>query len=281
MSCPWSWVSTWPLDRGVSSALLTVSCGWKEHERCCSSVMIGRKTITMWRSSAEDGRRLVRKRLPEGLEGITRLHGLIAGCMPEEWAELPPGEAAALVKVGIETDRGPWVAALVAAGYEVFAINPKSSAHYRGLHSSSGAKSDRGDAHVLAEIVRLDRAHHRPIAADSAHGESVKLVARAHQSMVWERTRHVLRLRSALREFFPAALAAYGDLDEPDTLQLLTIAPDPDAGGAPVDSEDQRRADAGEPAQRGGSRAADPGRVTRPGAAPTWSGAGRVRRDRR
>jgi hypothetical protein len=81
---------------------------------------------------------------------------------------------------------------------------------------------------VLAEIVRLDRAHHRPIAVDSVHGESVKLVARAHQGMVWERTRHVLRLRSALREFFPAALAAYGELDEPDTLQLLTLAPDPD-----------------------------------------------------
>jgi transposase len=176
----------------------------------------------------EDGRRLVRKRLSEGLDGITRLHGLIAGCMPEEWADLEPGEAAARVKVGIETDRGPWVAALVAAGYEVFAINPKSSAHYRERHSSSGAKSDPGDAHVLAEIVRLDRAHHRPVAVDSAHGESVKLVARAHQSMVWERTRHVLRLRSALREFFPAALAAYGDLDEPDTLQLLMLAPDPD-----------------------------------------------------
>jgi transposase len=117
---------------------------------------------------------------------------------------------------------------LVTAGYEVFAINPKSSAHYRELHSSSGAKSDPGDAHVLAEIVRLDRAHHRPVAADPVHGESVKLVARAHQSMVWDRTRHVLRLRSTLREFLPAALAAYGDLDEPDTLQLLAIAPDPD-----------------------------------------------------
>jgi hypothetical protein len=39
--------------------------------------------------------------------GSPGLHGLIAGCMPEEWTELEPGEAAALVKVGIETDRGP------------------------------------------------------------------------------------------------------------------------------------------------------------------------------
>jgi transposase len=176
----------------------------------------------------DTGRRLVQRRLPEGLEGVSRLHALIAAAMPEQWADLPDGQAAFRVKIGIETDRGSWVAALVAAGYQVFAINPKSAAEYRRRHSTSGAKSDRGDAHVLAEIVRLDRVHHRSVAADSADGEAIKLVARSHQTLIWERTRHVLRLRSALREYFPAALSAYGDLDEPDTLQLLAAAPDPD-----------------------------------------------------
>ena len=133
-----------------------------------------------------------------------------------------------MVKVGIETDRGPWVAALVAAGYEVFAINPMSVARYRERHSTSGAKSDSADAHVLAEIVRLDRAHHRPLAGDSDQGEAIKLTARSHQSLIWDRTRHVLRLRSALREFFPAALQAFPDLDAPDALELLRRAPDPD-----------------------------------------------------
>ena len=176
----------------------------------------------------EKGRRVAQRRLPEGLAGVSRLHALIAAAMPAQWAELEAGEAAARVKVGIETERGPWVAALVAAGYEVFAINPMSTARYRERHSTSGAKSDAGDAHVLAEIVRLDRAHHRPVAVDSDNGEAMKLVARSHQTMIWERTRHVLRLRSALREYFPAALSAFGDLDEPDTLALLTAAPDPD-----------------------------------------------------
>ena len=176
----------------------------------------------------EDGRRLVQRQLPEGLAGVSRLHALIAAAMPAQWAPLGPGEAASRVKIAIETERGPWVASLVAAGYEVFAINPLSTARYRERHSPSGAKSDAGDAHVLAEIVRLDRAHHRPVSLDSEIGEAMKLVARAHQTLIWERTRHVLRLRSALREFFPAALIAYGDLDEPDTLQLLAAAPDPD-----------------------------------------------------
>jgi hypothetical protein len=72
----------------------------------------------------EAGTLLARRRLPEGLEGVTRLHALIAEQMPRGWADLDPGEAAARVKVAIETDRGSWVAALVAAGYEVFAINP-------------------------------------------------------------------------------------------------------------------------------------------------------------
>ena len=175
----------------------------------------------------EDGRRLARARLPEGLEGITRLHALVAEHAPAAWADLPPEQAADQVVVGIETDRGPWVTALRAAGYLVYAINPLSVARYRERHATSGAKSDAGDAHVLAEIVRLDRDHHRPVAGDSELADAVKLLARAHQNAIWERTRHVLRLRSTLREFFPAALEAFDDLTASDTLILLERAPSP------------------------------------------------------
>jgi len=174
------------------------------------------------------GRRLARRRLSEGWDGVSRLHALIASVMPAEWKDLAPADAAARVKIGIETDRGPWVVSLVAAGYEVFAINPMSTARYRQRHGTSGAKSDPGDAHVLAEIVRLDRAHHRPVAADSTASEAMKLIARSHQTMIWDRTRHVLRLRSALREYFPAALDAFDDLDAVDALALLEMAPDPE-----------------------------------------------------
>jgi transposase len=131
------------------------------------------------------------------------------------------------VRIGIETDRGVWVQALLAAGYQVYAINPMSVARYRERHSTSGAKSDAGDAHVLAEIVRLDHAHHRRVAGDSSLAEAVKLIARAHQSLIWDRTRQVLRLRCALREFFPAALQAFDDLTAADALELLDRAPDP------------------------------------------------------
>jgi transposase len=174
------------------------------------------------------GKVLAHRRLPEGLEGITRLHALVAEQMSDDWVDLDPGEAAAHVKVGIETNHGSWVAALVAAGYEVFAINPMSVARYRERHSTSGAKSDAADAHLLAEIVRLDRAHHGPVAADTHEGKAIKLTARTHQSLIWDRSRHVLRLRSTLREYFPAALLAFDDLDAPEALELLARAPDPD-----------------------------------------------------
>ena len=180
----------------------------------------------------ETGRRLARARLPEGIEGISRLHALLADHLSEDGVDAETGTAAARGVVGIETDRGAWVQALVAAGYQVYAINPMSVARYRERHSTSGAKSDAADAHVLAEVVRLDRSHHRRMAGDSPAAEGLKLVARAHQSLIWDRQRHVLRLRSSLREFFPAALAAFEaaglDLSSPDALELLGRAPDPD-----------------------------------------------------
>ena len=135
------------------------------------------------------------------------------------------------MQLGIETDRGPWVQALLAAGYVVFAINPLQVARYRERHSTSGAKSDPADAHLLAEIVRLDRAHHRPVAGDSEIAEHVKIAARAHQTMIWSRVRQVNTLRSLLREYYPAALVAFGtDLAGRDALAVLTVAPSPDLG---------------------------------------------------
>jgi transposase len=168
----------------------------------------------------ESGRVLARARLAEGVEGVARLHGLIGEHLDEDAG---PDQVA----VGIETDRGPWVQALIAAGYVVYPINPRQAARFRERHSTSGAKSDPGDSHMLADAVRTDRHQLRPAAGDSAAAEAVKLVARAHQTLVWERTRHTARLRAALRESFPAALAAFDDLDAPDALELLAEAPDP------------------------------------------------------
>jgi transposase len=170
------------------------------------------------------GRVLARRRVPEGVAGLSLLHGLIADHLGEDDE---PGS----VLVGIETDRGPWVTALAAAGYTVFPINPLQVARYRERHSVSGAKSDRGDAHTLAEIVRLDRAHHQQLAPDSPLAEQVKVLARSHQTLIWTRRRQANVLRSTLRQFYPGALAAFGDdLTDRDTLAVLAAAPSPTKG---------------------------------------------------
>lgn len=130
--------------------------------------------------------------------------------------------------LGIETDRGPWVSGLVAAGYRVFAINPKQMACYRERHGTSGAKSDAGDAHTLADMVRTD-AHQltgggRGQPADRGSQGGRAGAPEPDLGRHWQ----MLRLRSALWEFFPAALEAFDDLTAPDALELLAAAPDPD-----------------------------------------------------
>jgi hypothetical protein len=168
----------------------------------------------------EAGKVLAKRRLPEGVAGIAQLHELIGRHLGED-------ADGAEVVAGIETDRGPWVTALVTAGYRVFPVNPLQASRYRERLGVSGAKSDAGDAHMLADMVRADSHQLRAAAGDSAAAEGLKVLARTHKTLIWERTRAVQRLRHQLREYYPAALEAYDDLDAPDTLELLGKAPDP------------------------------------------------------
>ena len=170
-----------------------------------------------------EGRVQARGRVPDGINGVTRLHALVAD----------HADDAASVVVGIETDRGLLVGALVAAGYQVIAVNPLAASRYRERHTTSRAKRDPGDARVLADLVRTDRHHHRPVAGDSELAEAVKVLARAHQALIWTRQRQANQLRNALREFYPGALAAFGtDLAGRDALAVLAAAPTPAQGRA-------------------------------------------------
>jgi Transposase len=106
-----------------------------------------------------------------------------------------PADGDVEVQAGIETGRGPWVAALIAAGYVVFPVNPLQASRYRGRHGVSGAGSDGGDAHMLADVVRTDAPRLRPAGGDSPAAEGIKVLARTHKTLIWERAAVVLRLR--------------------------------------------------------------------------------------
>jgi transposase len=168
----------------------------------------------------EQGRKLGGGRLPEGIEGVARFHAMVADHVED------PAE----VVVATETDRGLFVGSLVAAGYVVLAVNPMSVSRYRERHSTSGAKSDPGDARVLAELARTDHQNHRPIAGDSELVESIKVLTRGHQGLIWTRQRQLNQLRSTLREFYPGALGAFPELGHSDALAVLAVAPTPSLG---------------------------------------------------
>lgn len=169
-----------------------------------------------------EGRVRAKGRVSNDLAGIAKLHDLIARGLDGDAEDDPE------IVVGIETDRGLLVRALVAVGYRVLAVNPLGVDRYRDRVRVSGAKSDPGDARVLADMVRTDAHQHRPVAADSDLAEAIKLVARSHQSAIWSRRRLANQVRSALREFFPAALEAFDDLTHTDAIAVLSAAPTPE-----------------------------------------------------
>jgi transposase len=94
-----------------------------------------------------DGHTVAKQRITTTLSGFTELLTLLA-----EHTDNP-----ASVPVAIETDKNLIVAALQAAGFTVYAINPRAVARYRERHGQAGNKSDPGDAVVLANVLRTDR----------------------------------------------------------------------------------------------------------------------------
>jgi transposase len=173
----------------------------------------------------DTGATLATRRITDDAAGLTVLLTLLA----EHVGEPPPGVGVVPVDVALETGRGLLVAALRAAGHRLFEINPKAASRYRDRHAVSGAKSDPGDALVLAHLLRTDRDRHRPMPVDSEQVTVIGVLARAHQDAVAAAVRDSGRLRSLLREFFPAALTAFPTLHIFTATTVLAAAPTPAA----------------------------------------------------
>jgi transposase len=168
------------------------------------------------------GQLLARRRISDDAAGLAQLLDLLAG----------HGDTAEdSVPVAIETPRGLLVACLRATGRPVYPINPMAVARYRDRHSVAGKKSDHGDSYVLANVLRTDLHAHRPLPADSELAQAIAVLARAQQDAVWDRTQAHNRLRSHLREYYPAFLAAFaplkGGITRPEARAVLAAAPTP------------------------------------------------------
>jgi len=164
------------------------------------------------------GALLWRHRIGHRPAGVATLRQAIAQLEPD------PGNVA----VGIETGRGLLVAELVASGYVVFAINPKAAERFRDRRAVSGRKDDRLDAEVLAQAVRSDRTSLRALLPDSPEALEIATLARDHANLTRQRSRLRNQLRSALLEYFPAAIEALS-LDAQSALVFLERYAEPDA----------------------------------------------------
>jgi hypothetical protein len=164
-----------------------------------------------------EGNKLGRRRIRDNAAGLGELTGLFA----------EHGGGPGTVKIAIETERGLLVASLRAAGYQIYPVNPKAVDRYRDRHHLARGKSDAADALVLAHILRTGAHLHRPLPADSPSAQAIEVLARAHQDMVWSRQHEVNRLRSLLALYYPAALAAFGDLTTRTAMAVLAAAPTP------------------------------------------------------
>ncbi len=168
---------------------------------------------------AGSGKVLKRLQVRADLAGLTRLQEVIT-----DEAEEP-----SQVVVAVEASHGLLVNALVASGYRVYAINPLTSARARQGESPAGTKSDVGDAHLLANLVRTKRQDLRPLAGDSEQGQAVRVRARSHVRAIRLQQRARSQLRSALANFFPGALPLLGEEPEDlrDALAVLSLAANP------------------------------------------------------
>ena len=171
----------------------------------------------------DDGRVVARGRVGNDAAGFAQLLTLLAEAGDSADDPMP---------VGIETDRGLWVAALRETGRVIYPINPLAASRYRARYAVSGAKSDATDAVLLANIVRTDAAAHRPLPADTELAQAIRVLARAQQDAVWARQQLGNQIRDLLKDFYPAALAAFAELPEgglarADARTILAAAPTP------------------------------------------------------
>jgi transposase len=156
-----------------------------------------------------------RLRVPHRAAGLRRLRAAVAAAEPEATA----------VYVAVERSEGLLVEALVAAGYRVYALNPKAVERYRGRTRIAGPKRDPADAELLARILLTDRARHRPLRPSSPQVAVIRALARDDERASRDERRRLNRLRQDLLAVFPQALAAFPRLTDLSALAFLARWP--------------------------------------------------------
>lgn len=158
-----------------------------------------------WAAVNENGERIAGGRFLETVDGFTEFEHTVRSLIDEARDPLPT--------VAIETEKGLTVANLRRLGYPVYAINPLKVARYRDRYATTRGKSDKGDAKMLADILRTDPGVHRQVPDNTGEALALGVLSRAHQDEIWREVSVAAEIRSLLRLYYPAALIAYPPKD--------------------------------------------------------------------
>jgi transposase len=140
----------------------------------------------------------------------------------------PPGE----LRVAIERPSGILVDTLVESGFAVVPIHPNAVKASRARYSAAQAKTDLGDAYLLADVLRTDGHRFRTLTPLSDETKALRGLSRLRDDLVGQRVALANQLRGLLDEFWPGAAAIFADVDSPIALDFLDRYPTPQAAAS-------------------------------------------------
>jgi transposase len=164
------------------------------------------------------GKVVARFTVAHSAEGLARLAGKLAGL----------GDPAGM-PVAIERPSGALVDALLEAGHPVVPVSPNAIKTWRESEVLSGAKSDPGDAEVIAEYLRLRQHRLRTAAPYSDDTRALRTVTRTRDDVVDLRVAAVNQLGALLDAHWPGGKAIFASLESRIALEFLTRYPTADS----------------------------------------------------
>ena len=132
-----------------------------------------------------------------------------------------------VVPIALERPSGLLVDALVEAGFVVVPIHPNVVKACRSRYSTVHAKSDPGDAYLLADLLRTDGHRFQPLRPLSDDVRALRAKVRGRDDLVAERVAVANQLRSLLESYWPGAVAIFADIDSPIALSFVERYPTP------------------------------------------------------
>lgn len=131
------------------------------------------------------------------------------------------------LSIAIERPSGLLVDTLVDAGHPVVAVHPNVVKACRPRYRAAGGKDDRGDAYLLADVLRTDGHRFRPLKPASDEVKALRALVRTRDDLVAERVALANQLRALLESFWPGAAAIFADVDSPIALAFISRYPTP------------------------------------------------------